>query len=153
MRTLRFWRWWRAEDDDQDRELEAHLELATEERLEAGLPLRDAQLAARREFGSLALTREELRDMQSGATLERLWQETRYAGRRLQRSPSFALATMLTLGLAISANVTIFTVVERVVLNPLPYPDSGRLVMLDFGAPSRQIPAGINNMTTRQYFH
>jgi hypothetical protein len=57
MRDLRFWRWRKAEDDDVDRELEAHLELATEERLEAGLPLREARLAAHREFGSVAFTK------------------------------------------------------------------------------------------------
>ena len=79
MRDLRFWRWRKAEDDDLDRELEAHLELATDERLEAGLPLREAQYAARREFGSVALTKEELRDMRPGAALERVWQETERA--------------------------------------------------------------------------
>ncbi len=84
MRDFRFWRGRKAEDDDLDRELEAHLELATDERVEAGLPLRDAQLAARREFGSVALTKEELRDMRTG------------------------------LALAIGANASIFAVVYRV---------------------------------------
>src|SRR6266498_4069395 len=110
MRDLLFWRRRGAEDDDLDRELEAHLELATDERVDAGLPPREAQLAARREFGSVTLTKEELRDMRAGATLERLWRETRHAGRRLLRSPAFTIATVLTLGLAISANVVIFTV-------------------------------------------
>src|SRR5438105_15044378 len=101
MSDLRFWRWRKAEDDDVDRELEAHLELATEERLEAGLPLREAQLAAHREFGSVALTKEELRDMRTGAALDRVWQETRFAVRRLLRSPAFRLATALSLSLPI----------------------------------------------------
>jgi putative ABC transport system permease protein len=143
MRDLRFWRWRQAEDDDVERELEIHLALEVEEQLERGVPLREAKLAARREFGSVALTKEELRDMRMGATLERLPRELRHAARRLVRSPAFTLAAVLTLALAIGANVAIFAVVYRVVLNPLPYGDSGRLVALDHGFPSRNIRSGV----------
>ena len=115
MCDLRFWRWRKAEDDDLDRELQVHLEIATDERLERGIPLRDAQLAAHRDFGSVALTKEELKDMRTGATLDRLGRELRHAARRLIRSPGFTLATVLTLALAIGLNVAIFTVVQRVV--------------------------------------
>src|SRR5436190_2312980 len=59
----------------------------------------------------LALTKEELRDMRTGAALERLWQETRHAARRLIRSPAFALATVLTLALTIGATAALFAVV------------------------------------------
>ncbi len=152
MRDLRFWRWRKAEDDDLDREIEAHLELATDEHLEAGLPLRDAQLAAHRQFGSVALTKEELRDMRTGAALERLWQELRFAARRLVRSPAFTLASVLTLALAIGANASIFAVVERVVLNPLPYPESDRLVVVDHGAERLNLPSGLN-FTPGLYYH
>src|SRR5438552_9157174 len=103
MRDLRFWRWRGAEDDDLDREIETHLELATDEHREVGLPHHEAQLAAHREFGSVARTKEELRDMRTGAALERLWQETLFARRRLFRSPAFTAATVLTLALAIGA--------------------------------------------------
>ncbi|PYR47512.1 MAG: hypothetical protein DMF89_18750 [Acidobacteria bacterium] len=144
MRDLRFWRWRRAEDDDLDREVETHLELATDEHREGELPLRDAQLAAHRDFGSVALTKEELRDRRSGAILDRLGGELRHAARRLLRSPAFTLATVLTLALAIGANVTMFTVVQRVVLNPLPYGDSGRLLSLNNGAPVRNVSSGLN---------
>ena len=82
-----------------------------------------------------------------------LAQETRQAARRLARSPSFTIASMLTLALAIGANVAIFTVVYRVVLNPLPYGDSERLVALDVGMPTRNIPRGINSLTTQLYYH
>jgi putative ABC transport system permease protein len=140
MRHLRFWRRRQAEDD---REFEVHLALEVEEQLERGVPLRDAKLAAAREFGSVALAKEELRDMRRGAALERLARELRHAARRLVRSPAFTLATVLTLGLAIGANVAIFAVVHRVVLNPLPYGDSGRLVALDHGFPSRNIRSGV----------
>src|SRR5436309_769606 len=151
MRDLRFWRWRKAEEEDLDRELETHLELATDERIEAGLPRRDAQLAARREFGSVALTKEELRDMRPGAAFERVWQETRFAGRRLLRSPAFTVATVLTLALAIAANASIFAVVYRVVLNPLPYADSDRLVALEFSMPIRNV-SKIYYIPSRLYF-
>src|SRR5256885_3906703 len=68
----------------------------------------------------------------------------RHAARRLARAPVFTLAIILTLALAIAANVAIFTVVHRVVLNPLPYADSGRLASLDFGFPDRNIRSGVN---------
>src|SRR6266850_5121259 len=151
MADLRFWRWRQREDDDLDRELEVHLALEVEDHVEAGVALRDAQLAARRAFGSVALTKEELRDMRTGAALERLWQETRHATRRLLRSPAFALATVLTLALAVGANAAIFAVVYRVVLNPLPYGASDRLVALEFSIPSRNV-ATFYSIPSRIYF-
>ena len=144
MRDLRFWCWRRAEDDDLDREIQSHLDLATEEHLNEGLPRCDARLAAHRDFGSIALTKEELRDMRPSAILDQVGRELRHAARRLLRSPSFALATVLTLTLAIGANVAIFTLVDRVVLNPLPYGDSRRLLAINNGAPVRNINSGIN---------
>jgi putative ABC transport system permease protein len=67
--------------------------------------------------------------------MDTLWQETRLAARRLLRTPGFSLATVATLALAIGANASIFTVVTRVALNPLPYPDSDRLVVLRHNTP------------------
>ena len=81
-----------------------------------------------------------------------LAQEIRYAARRLARSPSFTIASVLTLALAIGANAAIFTVVYHVVLNPLPYGDSERLLALDIGMPSRNIPRGINSLTPQLYY-
>jgi putative ABC transport system permease protein len=90
--------------------------------------------------------------MRTGAALERLCQETRFAGRRLLRSPAFTLASVLTLALAIGANASIFAVVERVVLNALPYPDSDRLVVIDHGAGRLNLPSGMN-LTPGLYYH
>jgi hypothetical protein len=72
-----------------------------------------------------------------------LGQELRYAARRLRRSPAFTLAAALTLALAIGANASIFAVVQRVVLNPLPYPDSDRLIELDHGSHGLNMPANL----------
>src|SRR5262245_49627905 len=78
--------------------------------------------------------------------------ELRHAMRRLAASPTFTLAAILTLALAIGANVAIFAVVYRVVLNPLPYGDSSRLLAIDYGWPSRNIASGVSTITSRMYF-
>ena len=65
--------------------------------------------------------------------MDTLGQEIQQAARRLWRSPAFTAATVLTLALAIGANTAIFAVVERVVINPLPYPESDRLIEMDHG--------------------
>jgi predicted permease len=130
MRDWHFWRWRQREDDDLDRELEVHLALETEDQLEAGVPLRDAQLAARREFGSITLTKEEMRDMRSGAFLERRWQDARYAARLLRKAPGFTTASVLVLAVGIGATTAIFNLVDAALLRPLPLPSPRQLVMV-----------------------
>src|SRR5438093_10100320 len=81
--------------------------------------------------------------------------ELRHAARRLAQSPAFTIASVLTLALAIGATTSIFAVVERVLLNPLPYPGSDRLVDLDHGATTssgRSVPSGIQ-MSAGLYYH
>src|SRR5213078_2226250 len=74
------------------------------------------------------------------------------AARRLVRSPAFTLAAVLTLALAIGANAAIFTVVYRVVLNPLPYPDSAQLIALDFVLHARNINS-VDKYTSWQLYY
>ena len=76
-----------------------------------------------------------------------IWQ----AARRLLRAPVFTLAAVLTLALALGANATIFAVVQRVVLNPLPYPESNQLVRLEHGSARINVPSGIG-MTAGLYY-
>src|SRR5688572_16890723 len=76
----------------------------------------------------------------------------RHAARRLVRSPAFTVATVLTLALAIGANASIFAVVYRVLLNPLPYGNSDRLIALDYGMPSRNVQSGVNSLPSRFYY-
>jgi putative ABC transport system permease protein len=78
--------------------------------------------------------------------------ELRHAARRLVRSPAFTLASVLTLALAIGANASIFAVVQRVVLNPLPYPDSDRLIEVSHGAHRLNLPSGLG-ITLGLYYH
>ena len=83
--------------------------------------------------------------------MDTLRQEFQQAARRLIRNPGFSLVTLFTLALAIGANVSIFAVVHRVLLNPLPYGDSDRLVALEFGIPSRNVPS-IFYIPSRLYY-
>lgn len=91
-------------------------------------------------------------DLRTGGAVERMWQEARFAGRRLVGSPAFTLASVLTLALAIGANGAIFAVVERVVLNPLPYDESDRLLVVDHGAERLNLRSGLN-FTPGLYYH
>lgn len=85
-------------------------------------------------------------------TSEAVMREVRHAMRRLVRAPSFTWPALLTLALAIGLNAAIFTLVRRVVLAPLPYPNSDRLVALDHGAPGLDRPSGLG-MSTGLYAH
>jgi putative ABC transport system permease protein len=95
--------------------------------------------------------RERLLAAPKAGIMDMLAQELRHAARRLRRAPIFTAAAATTLALAIAANAAIFTLVYRVVLNPLPYADSGRLLALDHGIPSRNVPSGVNVMTWQLY--
>jgi putative ABC transport system permease protein len=156
MRDLRFWRWKKDHDEDVDREIDVHLALEAEEQLDAGVSPEEAPYAARRALGNVTLLKEELREMGTTATLDRIWHgmgdEMRHAVRRLWRTPAFTLPAALTLALAIGANASIFAVVHRVVLNPLPYGDSDRLIALDFGMPIRNVASGLTTIPSRLYY-
>lgn len=117
-------------DEDLDRELKAHLELEAEEQREAGLPDEAARLAARRNFGNVAYTKEEVRLMWRWTQSEAMLQDMRFAVRGLRKHPGFALTAILTLALGIGASTAVFTVVNSVLLKPLSYPESNRLAVI-----------------------
>src|SRR4051812_34380777 len=83
--------------------------------------------------------------------IENVWRDVHYGMRQLRRSPAFSLAAVLTLALAIGANASIFALVERVVLNPLPYPESDRLIAVDHAFPSLNLSSGVG-MTAGLYY-
>jgi putative ABC transport system permease protein len=156
MPDFRFWRWKKDHDEDVDREIDVHLALEVDDQLDAGVSPEEAKYAARRALGNVTLLKEELREMRTTAPLDRIWQgigdELRQAARRLWRTPAFTMPAALTLALAIGANASIFAVVHRVVLNPLPYGDSERLVALDFGMPIRNVASGLSTIPSRLYY-
>lgn len=116
-------------EEDLDRELKSHLELEAEDQREAGLPAEEARFAARRNFGNVAYTKEEVRHMWGWTQLEAMLQDFRFAARGLRKYPGFALTAILTLALGIGASTAVFTVVASVLLKPLSYRESNRLVV------------------------
>src|SRR6185436_20170268 len=132
-------------------ELTAHLDAHIQDNIDRGLTPDAARREALLRLGGTDMTTEAYRDQRGIPAVEACVRELRQAFSRLRRSPAFSVAAVLSLALAISANVAIFAVVERVLINPLPYPAPDRLVVLDFSMPARNIASGFNSMTTRQY--
>src|SRR6202453_2945446 len=125
-------RWWqlRKRDGDLERELQSDLELEEEEQRERGLSQEDARYAARRAFGNATLIREQTRETWGWMRLERFAQDVRYALRQLGRNSGFTAICILTLALGIGATTAIFSVVDSLLLRPLPYPNAPRVVRI-----------------------
>jgi putative ABC transport system permease protein len=143
----------RRSDADLADELNAHLDAHITDNLRGGMAYDEAFRHASLKLGGLAMTTDSYREQRSLPWLEHVARDARHAARMLGRSPAFSAAAVLTLALAIGANVSIFTVVYRVLLNPLPYGDSSRLIALDYGVPRANISSGINFMTWQLYYH
>ncbi|HTD55750.1 MAG TPA: ABC transporter permease, partial [Silvibacterium sp.] len=113
---------------DLDAEIEAHLAMAAADARERGLDEDAARHQARGEFGNAALVKDVTRESWGWIWTERLGQDLRYALRQIRKSPGFAATIIGTLALGIGAATAMFTVVDRVLLRPLPYRDAERLV-------------------------
>lgn len=134
---MRIPKFFRAEDQktDLDEEIAAHLAMAAADKRDRGADAAAAQQEALREFGNAALVKDVTRNTWGWLWLERLQQDLKYALRQIRKSPGFAAAVIGTLALGIAAATAMFTVVDRVLLRPLPYPHPSRLVELREGDP------------------
>jgi predicted permease len=127
----------RTHEQELDRELQDHLDLEAEDQRAAGLAPDEASYAARHALGNATLIKEQIRELAPFAWLESLKQDARYGARVLKKNPGFTAVAVCTLALGIGANTAIFSVVDAVLLNRLPYRGANRLVMIWEKKPDR----------------
>ncbi|MGD0890256.1 MAG: ABC transporter permease [Terracidiphilus sp.] len=116
--------------NDLSEEIEQHLAEKTEALMAEGMSREDAERAARREFGNVTRIHERGREAWMWPLAESLWADMKFAFRQLTKSPGFALTAILTIALGIGATTAIFSLVNAVLLRPLPFPEQDRLMWL-----------------------
>ena len=135
---------WSSRDLDMEREMAFHVDSLARDYARDGLSDADAQRAARRQFGNLTRLKERGHDERTMRVTEDVARDVKHAARGLWRSPGFSLAVILTLALGIGGNTAAFSVVDQLLLRPLPYPDGDQLVMVEESVGGRNPHADVS---------
>jgi predicted permease len=118
--------------DELQEEIDAHLRMATKDRIERGESESEAWQAARREFGNIPLVEDVTRGTWGSSWLEQVVQDIRFAFRQLRKSPGFTAAVVCTLGLGIGVNIALFSILNGMLLRPLPVKEPQRLISFSY---------------------
>src|SRR5262245_26701441 len=122
------------EDDELRQELESFIDITAEQYAAQGMNPDEARRAARRKLGNPTRIREDVYEMNTATFVESTARDLRHSVRMLLRNPAFAVTAILTLALGIGATTAIFSVVDGVLLKPLPYPDPEAVVRVGHSA-------------------
>ena len=117
-------------EETLDDEIRRHIDLQTEEYINAGLPKDEARRAAFQRFGHVGSVKERCREQNGLAGIEMLSQDLKFAARSFAAQPGFTAVLMITLALGIGANTAVFSVLRAVLLDPIPLPEPDRVVLI-----------------------
>src|SRR5580658_6740180 len=117
-------------EDGMAEELRFHMEQFADDLVTRGVSPEEAARLARIEFGSLHNVKSDCREARGLQLMDELLRELRYSTRLLRKTPGFTVTALLTLAICLGANLTIFAVMESILLRPLPFPEAGRLVTM-----------------------
>jgi predicted permease len=115
---------------EMEEELRFHLRMRTRENIEHGMKPEEAEREARRRFGNVGRIKDLARDIKGGGLMETLLQDLRYGARILSKNPGFTLTAVVTLSLGVGVNTAIFSLINAVLLRPLPYPQPERIMTI-----------------------